>query len=149
MLPKTGNILEVGSRNVNGSVRSLFDQSGYIGIDLEEGPGVDRVMDAHTLVKYAWPPSFDLIIATEVLEHSNKPWLIVDGMHRLLKPSGKLLISVPANGFPEHRHPIDVFRFMPDALDLFFFEGMRILDRAVLPDPGGFQTLIGIGQKGI
>lgn len=147
MLPQGGDILEIGSRDVNGGVRQFFDQRNYMGIDTEEGPGVDRVMDAYEIAKRAWPPQFDLIICTEVLEHTAKPWLIVEGMHKLLNDRGKLLISVPANGFPEHRYPLDVFRFMPDALDLFFFEGMKILDRAVLPDPAGYQTLIGIGQK--
>lgn len=147
LLPKSGNILEVGSRDVNGGCRQFFDQDQYIGIDCEAGPGVDRVMDAHELYKYAWPPTFDLIICTEVLEHTKKPWLILEGMRGLLRPGGLLLISVPANGFPEHRYPIDVFRFMPDAIPLFFFDEMEVVDHATLPDPVGNSTLIGIGRK--
>lgn len=147
VLPAGGDILEIGSRDVNGGVRQFFDQHNYTGIDSEDGPGVDRVMNAYDLMNRTWPPQFDLIIATEVLEHLSRPWIVVGAMHKLLKSNGKLLISVPANGFPEHRYPIDVFRYMPDAFPLFFFEGMKILDFATLPDPGGFQTLIGIGQK--
>lgn len=41
-------VLEIGSRDVNGSIRSIFMDHGteyYVGVDIEDGPGVDLVMD--------------------------------------------------------------------------------------------------------
>jgi hypothetical protein len=37
------SVLEVGSLNINGTVRDFFDAKEYVGVDLIEGPGVDRV----------------------------------------------------------------------------------------------------------
>jgi len=45
--PVRGKVLEVGSYDVNGSVRPLFKNRqrfpSYTGIDMREGPGVDMV----------------------------------------------------------------------------------------------------------
>ena len=37
------SVLEVGSLDINGSIRNLFDATIYIGVDLEEGPSVDVI----------------------------------------------------------------------------------------------------------
>jgi hypothetical protein len=61
-------VLEIGSRNVNGTVRSLFDSCRYIGIDCTEGPGVDLVTLAHNFR----PPEgtlYDTVISCEAFEH--------------------------------------------------------------------------------
>ena len=42
-------ILEIGSYDVNGSVRKYFLDSNYLGTDLIEGPSVDLVADGHLL----------------------------------------------------------------------------------------------------
>ena len=42
-------MLEVGSLNVNGSIRPMIESRGprsYLGVDVLDGPGVDRVVDA-------------------------------------------------------------------------------------------------------
>ena len=44
----TGRTLELGSANVNGSVRPLFSGE-YVGIDHEQAAGVDIVMSAAAL----------------------------------------------------------------------------------------------------
>ncbi|MEO7251905.1 MAG: hypothetical protein ABIW30_04775, partial [Arenimonas sp.] len=38
-------ILEIGSYNVNGSIRQFFQGSTYVGVDLTEGPDVDVVCE--------------------------------------------------------------------------------------------------------
>ena len=41
------SVLEIGSYDVNGTVRKLFAAAGhYVGVDLVEGPGVDVVGSA-------------------------------------------------------------------------------------------------------
>lgn len=39
--------------------------------------------------------SFDYIIFGDVLEHLYDPWKTLENMHRLLKPGGKILASIP------------------------------------------------------
>lgn len=60
-------VLEVGSLNINGSVRQFFTNCDYLGIDLGEGKDVDKVCFAHEL-DYA-DGTFDTVISCEALEH--------------------------------------------------------------------------------
>ena len=60
-------VLEVGSRDINGSVRDEFTNADYIGIDVEAGPGVDQVCLGHEF--QADPESFDVVCSSETFEH--------------------------------------------------------------------------------
>jgi hypothetical protein len=73
-------ILEVGSLNVNGSAREVFQEGAevYQGIDLVEGEGVDLVMDIKDYNSNYH--DFDLIICCETLEHDPTFWLSVEKM---------------------------------------------------------------------
>jgi len=102
--------LEVGSLDVNGSVRRFFSGS-YIGLDMRAGPGVDVVGTADALPFVA--SRFDCVVSTEMLEHDPSPWHSLREMGRVLKPGGHLLITTRGNGFGEHNEPSDYWRFMP------------------------------------
>lgn len=66
------SVLEIGSLNINGSVRDLFNASLYIGVDLEEGPSVDVVGQGQEL---SYDDNFfDVAISAECFEH-NPYWL--------------------------------------------------------------------------
>jgi SAM-dependent methyltransferase len=92
-------VVEVGSRNVNGEVRSLVDADTYIGIDLEDGPGVDVVADCRL-----WEPPWkaSLVIAAEVLEHAPDPRAVVDACIGYLRPGGRLVITCAGPGREPH-----------------------------------------------
>jgi SAM-dependent methyltransferase len=145
VIPSKGKICEVGAYNVNGSIRQFFRQEGYVGVDMTYGPGVDIVADAHCLEFD--DHTFDVVICLEMLEHDTKPWITVAHLHRILKPGGTLLISVPTNGFPEHKYPLDLFRYLPDAFTHFFFEGMNILSVDTVSSIQNEYTLIGVARK--
>jgi len=108
------SILEVGSRNVNGSLRDFCpDGARYTGVDLEYGEGVDLVLDD----PYTYPfenECFDLILSSSCFEHDQMFWLTFCEMGRLLKPNGYLYLSAPSNG-KYHGYPFDNWRFYPDA----------------------------------
>lgn len=85
------SVIEIGSRNVNGSVRSLFPNAKYLGIDIEDGEGVDVVVDA---MEFEPDEPVDLVICCEVLEHESR-W--IDVVHRgawWLTDTGRLIITV-------------------------------------------------------
>lgn len=108
LAPRT--TLEVGSLDVNGSVRSMFT-GPYTGIDMRPGPGVDVVGTADAL---PFPDqSFDVVVSTEMLEHDPSPWRSLAEMKRVLRADGHLLITTRGNGFGEHLEPNDYWRFMP------------------------------------
>src|SRR5690242_14807098 len=100
-------VLEVGSYNVNGSVRPLFESAKeYIGVDFRPGPGVDYVMNAHDLnfpihyFKIVTDGLFDVVISTEMLEHDSEFWRSLSEMGRVLRPGGYLILTARGNGFP-------------------------------------------------
>lgn len=129
--------LEVGSLDVNGSVRGLFS-GDYIGVDFREGPGVDRVMDGHAL---DFPDAtFDTVVSTEMLEHDSEFWLSLAEMGRVLRPGGHLLLTTRGNGFGEHGYPSDYFRFMPSSRAVLAgLAGCSVVVEALDPEvPGIF-----------
>ena len=54
--------------------------------------------------------SFAVVVCTEVLEHTRSPEQVLSELRRILKPGGKLLLSVPF-AFPIHYSPTDYYRF--------------------------------------
>jgi len=110
-------ILEVGSLDVNGSVRELF-RGFYTGVDIREGPGVDYIGSGHDLPSLFRGDKFDVVVCTEVLEHDPAFWLTLAGIRAVLRPGGSLLLTTRGNGFGEHREPTDLWRFMPDSLEV-------------------------------
>lgn len=92
-------VVEIGSRDINGSVRALIDADEYIGIDLEPGPGVDVVADCRE-----WDPPWDasVVICAEVLEHAPEPRAVVDAAIGYLKPGGRLILTCAGPGRAPH-----------------------------------------------
>jgi SAM-dependent methyltransferase len=94
------NILEVGSLDINGSVRQFFVDCEYSGIDLGEGKGVDIVCQGQ---EYDEPAdTFDTVISCECFEH-NPDWVATfTNMHRMTKVGGLIVMSCATTGRPEH-----------------------------------------------
>ena len=114
--PASPLVVDLGSMNVNGSIKQVCQADfRYIGIDFEPGPGVDHVMKE----PYSIPvqsDSIDMVVASSVFEHSPMFWLLFLEVMRILKPTGLFYLNVPSNG-AFHRHPLDCWRFYPDAAD--------------------------------
>ena len=70
-LDDASRFLEVGSRDVNGTLRTTFSgiSKEYVGIDLFDGPGVDVVMDVNNLGNQFPTKQFDVVLSTEMIEH--------------------------------------------------------------------------------
>lgn len=84
------DVLEVGSLDINGSIRELFTLCNYIGLDVGEGKGVDVVCPIH---KYYKTEEFDVVISTEMLEH-DKYWKdSLWSMYANLRPGGILILT--------------------------------------------------------
>jgi glycosyltransferase involved in cell wall biosynthesis len=113
------DVLEVGSRDVNGSVRPLvteLEPKSYLGVDVEEGPGVDLLVAAEDLE----PNSADVIVTTEMLEHARDWRGAIRGIKRALRSDGLLILTTRAPGFPRHEHPEDWWRFTTDDVQAMF-----------------------------
>lgn len=78
----------------------------HVGIDIYPGPNVDVVIRPNM----PWPletASFDAILCTQVLEHVENLEHVLAEMHRVLKPRGMLLASVP---FAFNQHDVHDYR---------------------------------------
>lgn len=123
--------LELGSRNINGSVRPLFT-GHYLGVDMVAGPLVDMVARADDLP--IADESFDVVVSTEMLEHDPYFWKSLEEMTRVLTDGGWLLLTTRGIGFPFHEYPGDYWRFTEDAIHhLFTDNGLETVE--VVPDP--------------
>lgn len=110
---KGKRVLEVGSMNVNGSVRGIIavhKPSEYIGIDMEAGPGVDIVCRAEKLVERFGKESFDIVVSTCLLEHVRDWQSVVSNIKQVCKKNGLILLIVPAI-WPFHAFPHDYWRY--------------------------------------
>lgn len=72
---------------------------------------------------------FDWIICQAVLEHVTDPPSAMRNMDSVLKVGGKWYGQACGSTFPEHRKPIDCYRFLPDALKAFCsFTNLEFVD---------------------
>ena len=92
-----GDVVEVGSRDINGSVRALIDCKTYTGIDLAAGAGVDVVGDAFDMRHPC-----DLVVCMEVLEHEPRAEALVAHMAGWLRPGGAMLVTAAGPGRADH-----------------------------------------------
>ena len=102
-----GDVLEVG-RSVYSDKIAQYARS-YHCLDIEPFPDVDIVADIQDMKQVA-SDSFDSILCTQVLEHVKNPFLAVGELYRILKPGGKLFLTVPfLNNI--HMEPHDYWRY--------------------------------------
>lgn len=107
-------IVEIGAYNINGSIRPYaHNDATYIGIDIEEGPGVDKVSLPNDPLPFN-AGSVDIVLASSVFEHDSFFWMTFLDLLRITKDGGFIYINAPSNG-TYHRHPNDNWRFYPDA----------------------------------
>ncbi len=110
----SGTILDVGALDVNGTLRPLAPSGmTYTGCDTAAGPNVDVVLEDPYRLPFA-DGRFGLVVSTSCFEHAEFFWLLFAEMTRVTRRGGFIYLSAPTGG-PVHRHPVDCWRFYPDA----------------------------------
>ena len=111
---KSVRVVEIGSQDVNGSLRSVApSRFEYIGVDFVEGKGVDFVLQDPYQLPFV-SDFADIVLSSSCFEHSEMFWITFMEIMRILKPHGLLYLNVPSNG-SFHRYPVDCWRFYPDS----------------------------------
>lgn len=132
-----GRLQDLGRWYVNGFVRSVAKSlsSGALVLDAGAGEGVYRSWFSHCEYRaidlavgeskwnyshldfvgplHAMPigdRAFDAVLCTQVLEHLELPLESLKEMHRVLRPGGRLFLTVPM-AQNEHQVPYDFFRY--------------------------------------
>lgn len=123
-LQPQGPIWDFGSLQVAGQegwsdLRPLFPGKEFVGLDMREGPGVDRLGDISDLKDVA-SDSVGAALCLGTIEHVERPFEAVAEMLRVLRPGGTLLLGSEFC-FAIHNHPHDYWRFTTD--------GFRVLMR--------------------
>jgi len=121
------NVLEVGSLDVNGTIRRYFKDCNYTGIDIAEGPGVDVVCQGQA---YDAPAgTFDTVVSCEAMEHDPHWRDTFENMLRLCKSGGLVLVTCAGVGRPEH----GTVRREPGASPLTISLGIPSLEATAQP----------------
>jgi len=151
-------ILDVGSQDVNGSYKPLFDKNHwvYTGCDMVEGKNVDICLKDI----YNWSEfdsnQFDVVISGQVLEHVEYFWVTIFEIARILKEGGLCCIVAPSAGI-EHRFPVDCWRYYPDGFRaLAKYAGLEALEVFTEWNPlpyadgsGGWKDSVLVARKPI
>lgn len=93
-------VLDVGSGDINGNNRHLFDNCQYSGNDIISAPNVTIVSKTKDLPFK--PESFDTIISSECFEHDPEYRESLLKIFELLKPNGLFTFTCAGIGRPEH-----------------------------------------------
>lgn len=131
------DVLEVGALDVNGSLQRVlkaWKPKKYIGVDIEMGPGVDKVCDILD-IKEKFQEKFDIVISTETMEHVRDWRAAIHNLKAVTKPGGIILITTRSIGFFYHAYPHDYWRYEPGDMEQIFSD-CKILALESDPYPG-------------
>jgi SAM-dependent methyltransferase len=93
------SVLEIGSLNVNGSIREFFKNCNYIGVDIASGKDVDVVAKGH---EFKYQEQFDVVCSCECFEHDEHYKETIINMFNHLKHGGLFFFTCAGEGRPEH-----------------------------------------------
>ncbi len=100
-----------------------YAKEGYVNIDWQASSNPDVVHNLNTLPYPFEDNTFDAVEASHVLEHLDRPFDVMQELHRVLKPGGVAHIKVPhfSRGFThaEHEHGFDL------TFPLYFNKGVK------------------------
>ncbi len=107
-LPETGRVLEVGPGEAE------FGRKGceFVAVNVSRRGSPQVFADGQSLpFKDA---VFDAVVATEVIEHVRYPYKLLRELRRVVKPSGRVLLSTPNVAIPVNRVALAIFGRFPD-----------------------------------
>ena len=117
------SVLDVGSKrwkNQPSYRRVLEPLCRYTGMDIVPGKNVDIV--GFENLAGAW----DVVVSGQTMEHVKRPW---DWLKNLVQYFTKYICIVVPNTCPEHRYPIDTYRYFPDGMrDLFEYACIKPIE---------------------
>ncbi len=116
LVPKVLSLIPPDARRVvdigcgNGYVVGLLAARGYDVLGVEPSPdGIAQARAAHPGLRFEQAPveevsarisgAFDVVLATEVIEHLYTPRTLLRSGLQLLRPGGRMIVSTPYHGY--------------------------------------------------
>jgi SAM-dependent methyltransferase len=132
-------ILDVAPQDHAG-VRQLLPEGAVLEtLDIDPGAGATYTADLCMRNEHVPAERFDYVFCTEVLEHTMQPFDAVAELHRLLRPGGRLILTVPFN-LRIHGPLPDCWRFTEHGLRSLLrnfvdleLAAIETLDRPLMP----------------
>jgi SAM-dependent methyltransferase len=142
-------VVEFGSLQVepgqDADLRPLFAGRPFLGTDLREGPGVDRVEDLRALTLD--DGSVGTALCLETLEHCEDPFAAGRELARVVRPEdGVCLVSTPLL-LGIHGYPNDYWRFTPEGLKVVLRDFDAVWT-AGLGDPDMPISVVAVAAQG-
>jgi SAM-dependent methyltransferase len=132
-------VLDIAPQDHEGAA-PYFPSARVETLDIDPKSGATYIADlCKTNTEVVPADHFDLVVCTEVLEHTLNPFLAVDEICRILKKGGIVLISVPFN-FRIHGPLPDCWRISEHGLRSLFSRerGFEIIELIPLEDENRF-----------
>ncbi|MGA9852144.1 MAG: class I SAM-dependent methyltransferase [Gammaproteobacteria bacterium] len=135
-----GHVLDIGC--ADGWARMVVNNCAYVGLDYPTTAIAmyrttpDVFADGHA-IPFAGS-SFDTVLLLEVLEHVRDPECVLREIARVLKPGGRLLLSVPFL-YPLHDAPHDYQRYTEYGLQQIV-GAAGLVTRELLPRVQGLES---------
>jgi SAM-dependent methyltransferase len=93
---KPGRLLDIAPQDYEGAAK-FFQRITIETIDIDPAQAATHTGDITRRNEFLNDDSYDVIVCTEVLEHTLNPFDAVKEIRRILKPSGLLIASAPLN----------------------------------------------------
>ncbi len=142
-VPDGARVLDAGAGE--SPYAGFFSRHEYIAIDFTRGEEswAYRSLDVIGDLQYLpfTEDTFDCVVSTQVLEHVPEPGEVLAGMHRVLKPGGRLFLTAPL-AFGEHQQPYDYFRYTRFGL-IYLLERCGFKVESIAPR-GGYFTFLAV-----
>jgi SAM-dependent methyltransferase len=142
---KDRDVIEVGACEVAGSLRPVVESWGpgsYLGVDIVAGNGVDEICDAEDLLERYGTERFDVVISTEMIEHTRNWRTVVSNLKHLCRQGGILLVTTRSRGFHYHAYPHDFWRYEPEDIREIFADFTIERIETDPRDPGVFVKAV-------
>ena len=118
-------ILEIGSKDYGSTqnLRSIFPNFEYTGIDIEEGKGVDVIVDfiddLEIIKDKLSGKKYKTVFCFSVLEHCKYPFKMCENISNILEKDGFIFLGVPFT-WRIHSYPSDYWRFTSEGIKILF-----------------------------
>jgi SAM-dependent methyltransferase len=134
-----GRTLDLGAGQLVWRPVLAQNATGYVSADLApEHAELDVLLDATAGLPFS-SNSFDTVFCCSVLEHTRAPWRVFPEVHRILRPGGVLVLSVPFV-FYLHGAPYDYYRFTAEGIHVLAEDAGLCIEH--LQPSGGLVDLL-------